>query len=121
MNCTNKVITIKIPNVYKNYIFIIFTTWLYPVLSRYNLFLINLVPEYAKPLKLYTKRYPVNKILHKIIPLTPHPTQKAGHISVLGTLVYSKISIFKLLFTYFQTHANITYFRSKFCVLLPSS
>ena len=65
MNCTNKVITIKIPNVYKNYIFIIFTTLLYPVLFRYNLFLINPVPDNAKISKLYTKRYPVNTILYK--------------------------------------------------------
>ena len=48
MNCTNKVITIKIPNVYKNYIFIIFTTLFYPILYRYNLFLINPVPDNAK-------------------------------------------------------------------------
>ena len=59
-NCTNQAMPIKILKVMQKLYVIIFMTIFYHDGSNKNPFLIKPVPEYAKTLKLYTKRYPVN-------------------------------------------------------------
>ena len=57
---------IKILKVMQKLYVIIYMTMFYHVSSNKNPFLIKPIPDYAKPLKLYTKRYPVIKIMYKI-------------------------------------------------------
>ena len=60
--------------------------------SDKNPFLIKPVPESAKPLKLYTKRYPVNNILYKNYNTINSPLRWPVMVCVLAHLsqIYTK-------------------------------